>query len=175
MSEKVYDNPMDYKGEEWTDLLQAFNAHDIKLTLKSAYRKEGRKVVGIVSQKAASAEAHGSALRHGAEIGKTARVYAYSGGGGFLVSVKPRGRRGAQYTNSAGATKPVAWWADQGTRYRMAKYKNTKGVEKVRRGKMPSYHFMDAATPEAYEMVEKDIKVEIEDSVMKRAKKNGWT
>lgn len=44
MNETVYDESHPYDGKDFMDVLRAMDAHQLKLTLKSAYRKEGKKV-----------------------------------------------------------------------------------------------------------------------------------
>lgn len=184
MSETVtYDKNHPFQGKEFTDVLRAMDARQIKLTLKSAYRKEGKKVKKIVEQVAASATAAsgphaGSTLRHGAAVGATAKVYVYSRGGGFMVDARARGRRGAQYTNSAGATKPVLMWATEGTAVRGRTNWNGKdGGHKRRRGayrgRMPRYDIIDRAEAQAVSFVEADLQGEVEAATWKRAKKMG--
>lgn len=185
MSETVtYDENHPFQGKEFTDVLRAMDARQIKLTLKSAYRKEGKKVKKIVEQVAASATAAsgphaGSTLRHGAAVGATAKVYVYSRGGGFMVDARAHGRRGAQYTNSAGATKPVLMWATEGTAVRGRTNWNGKdGGHKRRRGayrgRMPRYDIIDRAEAQAVSFVEADLQGEVEAATWKRAKKMGF-
>ena len=47
MNETVYDESHPYDGKDFMDVLRAMDAHQLKLTLKSAYRKEGEKVKKI--------------------------------------------------------------------------------------------------------------------------------
>ena len=180
----TYDENHPFQGKEFTDVLRVMDARQIKLTLKSAYRKEGKKVKKIVEQVAASATAAsgphaGSTLRHGAAVGATAKVYVYSRGGGFMVDARARGRRGAQYTNSAGATKPVLMWATEGTAVRGRTNWNGKdGGHKRRRGayrgRMPRYDIIDRAEAQAVSFVEADLQGEVEAATWKRAKKMGF-
>lgn len=179
----VYDASRPYDGKELIDVLRAMDARQIKLTLKSAYRKEGRKVKKIVEQVAANATAAsgphaGSTLRHGAEVGASAKVFVYRQGGGFMVDARARGRRGAQYTNSAGATKPVLMWATEGTAVRgrtnwdgkAAGHKSRRGAY---RGRMPRYDIIDRAEAQAVTFVESDMQGEVEAATWRRAKKMG--
>ena len=183
MSDTVYDDKRPYEGKVFTDVLRAMDARQLKLTLKSAYRKEGRKVKKIVEQVAASATASsgphaGSTLRHGAAVGASAKVFVYRQGGGFMVDARARGRRGAQYVNSAGATKPVLMWATEGTavRGRTNWNGNDNGHKRRRgayRGRMPRYDIIDRAEAMSVSFVEADLQGEIEAATWRRARKMG--
>jgi len=179
MSSTVYDDKRPYDGKEFTDVLRVMDARQLKLTLKSAYRKEGR----IVEQVAASATAlsgphAGSTLRHGAAVGASAKVFVYRQGGGFMVDARARGRRGAQYVNSAGATKPVLMWATEGTAVRGrtnwdGKDSGHKRRRGAYRGRMPRYDIIDRAEAMSVSFVETDLQGEIEAATWRRAKKMG--
>ena len=45
-----YDSSQPYDGKEFTDVLRAMDTRQIKLTLKSAYRKDGKKVKKIIAK-----------------------------------------------------------------------------------------------------------------------------
>uniref|UniRef100_UPI003FEE241A hypothetical protein n=1 Tax=Prevotella sp. TaxID=59823 RepID=UPI003FEE241A len=45
-----YDSSQPYDGKEFTDVLSAMDTRQIKLTLKSAYRKDGKKVKKIIAK-----------------------------------------------------------------------------------------------------------------------------
>lgn len=183
MSSTVYDSSHPFEGKEFSDVLRAMDARQLKLTLKSAYRKEGKKVKGIVEEVAAAAtpiggKHAGSALRHGAAVGASAKVFVYSRGGGFMVDARARGRRGAQYTNSAGATKPVLMWATEGTAVRgrtnwSGKGKGHKKRRGAYRGRMPRYDIIDRAEAQAVVFVGIDLQGEVEAAAWRRAKKMG--
>ena len=74
MSETIYDENHPFEGKEFTDVLRALNARQLKLPLKSASRKAGNKVKKIVEEIADKATASdgphaGSTLRHGGKVG----------------------------------------------------------------------------------------------------------
>lgn len=183
MSDITYDESHPFEGKEFTDVLRAMDAQQLKLTLKSAYRKEGNKVRKIVEEVAASATANGgphagSTLRHGSAVGASAKVHVYSRGGGFMVDARARGRRGAQYTNSAGAAKPVLMWATEGTAVRgrtdwSGKDNGHKRRRGAYRGRMPRYDIIDRAEAKSVSFVENDLQSEIETAAWKRAQKMG--
>lgn len=183
MSETIYDENHPFEGKEFTDVLRALNARQLKLTLKSAYRKEGNKVKKIVEQIASVATASGgphsgSTLRHGGKVGASAKVRVYSRGGGFMVDARAHGARGAQYTTSSGKIKPVLMWATEGTAVRGRKNWGGKDHGHTRRkgayrGRMPKYDIIDRAEAQSVAFVEKDLESEIEAAAWRRAQKLG--
>ena len=148
------------------DIMQALNPHQLKLTLKSAYRKEAKKVRQI-----AQASLAATGMHNAAKMASGVLYYVYSRGGGFAVTVK-YGRRAkkAIYTNSRGQTKPVQMWADEGTEQRYTKRRGWKAGHYT--GSMPAYHFMQDAEQKSG-FVEADLWKEIEAAVDRRAQKLG--
>ena len=112
-------------------------------------------------------------------MGAPAKVHVYSRGGGFMVDARARGRRGAQYTNSAGATKPVLMWATEGTAVRgrtnwdSHKDNGHKRRRGAYRGRMPRYDIIDRAEAQSVSFVENDLQSEVEAAAWKRAGKMG--
>lgn len=161
---ETYDDPRGYTGAEWGELLRAMSPRELRRTLRAAYRREGAKIAAIARRDLA-----GSGIRNGGRMGRGVRVRVYSRGGGFMVTVKPHGRSG-YYTNSAGRQKPVAMWAAEGTSERWRR----GWVYSPPTGRMPSYHFMEAAEREAGGMVERDLGPEIELAAIRQAARKGW-
>lgn len=169
-------DPQEYKGTEWRKLLDGMTAKEIKSTLKKSYR-----VVGNKARKIALEKLRASGLKTNASLEKSLRLYVYGRGGGFVLTTKARSSRNSKnergmYTNSRGMKKPVLMWAAEGTKKRCTKSK-TRIFVRVRKGhntgSMANYRFMDAATPEAYKIVEADLAADIETIVIKTAKKAG--
>lgn len=148
------------------DMMNAFDARQLRNTLKSAYRKEAKKVRQI-----AQASLAATGMRNAAKMTSGVLYYVYSRGGGFAVTVK-YGRRAkkAVYTNSRGQTKPVQMWADEGTGQRYTKRRGWKAGHYT--GSMPAYHFMQEAEQKSG-FVEADLWKEIEAAVDRRAQKLG--
>lgn len=175
---EVYDNPADYKGKEWHELLNAMNARDIKRTLKAAYRRIGKQIADIARQDLAS-----SGLRHGGKMKKNIRVRVYSRGGGFMITVKPHGKQGYYKRSQDGAEKPVVMWASEGTKDRYARhgkgifpigngqYRTMKGNST---GQMSAYPFLRRAESQSKGIIEQGIVPEIEKAVEERLRKLGW-
>lgn len=87
-----YDSSQPYDGKEFTDVPRAMDARQIKLTLKSAYRKEGKKVKKIVEQVAATMWAEeGTKVRYvrkgGEQVAQTATLLLIAVF--FLLYTKP--------------------------------------------------------------------------------------
>ena len=87
-----YDSSQPYDGKEFTDVLRAMDARQIKLTLKNAYRKEGKKVKKIVEQVAATMWAEeGTKVRYvrkgGEQVAQTAALLLIAVF--FLLYTKP--------------------------------------------------------------------------------------
>ena len=146
------------------DIMQALNPHQLKLTLKSAYRKEAKKV-----RQVAQASLAASGIRNGAKMASGVLYYVYTRAGGFAVTVK-YGRRSkrAVYRNSRGKELPIQMWADEGTTVRYTKAKGWKSGHTT--GSMPAYRFMSDAEARSG-FVEADLWKEIEIALEKRARK----
>lgn len=185
--ETTYDVERPYKGKELLAVLRAMNARQLRNTLKSAYRKEVKKVREIVRTKASS-----SGLAHGASVGRSVRGRVYPRGGGFMVTARPRGNRyvagsvaRGYHKNRFGLWKPVALWASSGTDGRYTKDSAKRAVNLggtgnpvlrsvgPKRGRMPSYGFMDAAESPSVALVERDMGKEILDAVNRRLEREG--
>lgn len=169
--ETTYTTTQPFQGREFKSVLDALSPSDIRKTLKNAYRRIGRKVIRVVASKAATTVgSNGRTLRHGEAVGRSARTFAYSRGGGFAVTVKPRGRSGAQYNTSRGVKKPVAIWANAGTEPR---HRRAGKAGKVSTGRMPAYDFLTKANEEAVRIVNADTLPIVEDAAKKKLKRNG--
>ena len=174
---EIYNNPADYKGKEWDELLKEMDAKDIKRTWRSAYRRVGK----LVAQPARDALA--SAIRHGSAMAKNIRVRVWPKGYGFSVTVKPHGKQGYYRRSQDGREKPVAMWAQEGTVERHERH-GGKGVFKTadgfktmkgnRTGKMKGYHFLEASEKQGPSIVEREMYPELEKETEKRLRKLGW-
>ena len=119
-----------------------------------------------------------SGMAHASKLKKDISLRVYPKGGGFMVDARARGRRGAQYVNSAGATKPVLMWATEGTAVRGrtnwdGKDNGHKRRRGAYRGRMPRYDIIDRAEAMSVSFVETDLQGEIEAATWRRAKKMG--
>lgn len=164
-------------GQAWNDLLKTFDQRDLKRTLKDAYRRTGKMIAAVAKRSVES-----SGIADARQLARGVRVRVYPRGGGFMITVKPHGKSG-YIKNRHGLEKPVLMWAVEGTveRYPRSWAKrflvNTgDGFRWVgrNRGKMPAYHFLDAAEAQGPKIVEDEIGTAIENATMKRAAKLGW-
>lgn len=177
MSNTTYNDPAQYKGEEWKELLQIFSARDIKASLKGAYRKTGNEILKIARQRLMS-----SGIAHASKLKKGIRLRVYSRGGGFMITVKPHGKQG-YHVNRFGLEKPVLMWAEEGTKVRYVRHEGGQKVQTSagqwrtlgrRRGQMPAYHFLEGVERQGVPVIEREMPQAIEDQVMKRAGKYGF-
>ena len=174
---EIYNNPADYKGKEWDELLNEMNAKDIKRTLRSTYRRIGK----LAAQPARDALA--SAIRHGSAMAKDIRVRVWSKGFGFSVTVKPHGKQGYYRRSQDGKEKPVAMWAQEGTTDRYERhggksvFKTADGFKTMKgnwTGKMRGYHFLEASEKQGPAIVEREMFTALEIEAEKRLRKLGW-
>ena len=177
MSETTYNDPGQYTGKEWDDLLKAFDKRDLRASLKGAYRSVGKEVL-----KMARGRLMQSGMAHASKLRKDIRLRVYPKGGGFMITVKPHGKQG-YHVNRFGLQKPVLMWAEEGTKVRYVR----KGGGQVaqtgdgkwrtlgrRRGQMPAYHFFDGVEAQGAPIIERDIGARLEEAVLKRARKMGY-
>lgn len=180
MSNTTYNDPSQYKGKEWNELLQCFNKRDLKASLKGAYRKTGNEILTIARQRLMS-----SGIAHASKLKKGIRLRIYPRGGGFMITVKPHGKQG-YHVNRFGLEKPVLMWAEEGTKECMIRHLMSDGKHVVRiegryrrvgafTGKMPAYHFLDGVYEQGVQILNRDIPSNLEDSVMRKAGRLGWT
>lgn len=191
-----------YTGKEWDDLLRGFSKRQIRNTLKRSYRKVGNGAKKIAAKKLSSSGLEVKGSR--ADWEKGIRLYVYSKGGGFMLTVKARAAKKngsgelSMHTNRKGFKKPVLMWAEEGTQERFAKptkfryewtghqklwarhgaaYKPKRrkiAIAGRKRGQMPAYDFMKKSEPEAFRYVEGSLVKELETATVKVAKKAGF-
>lgn len=180
MSNTTYDDPSQYNGKEWNELLKCFNKRDLKASLKGAYRTVGKKILSIARGNLMS-----SGLSHASKMKSGIRLRVYPRGGGFMITVKPHGKQGF-HLNRFGLEKPVLMWAEGGTKERMLRYLPSDGHHVIKTdkgfrtaiaftGRMPAYRFLDGVYEQGVQILNRDIPSNLEGSVMKRAGKLGWT
>ena len=101
----------------FTDVYKALDMKDQRKAMRSAMRREGNRI-----KKEAIANLSQSGIGQGTKrslsSGIYVRTYPDRFGLGFMVSVKPHGRRKGIHLNRQGKEKPVLMWAEDGTRMR---------------------------------------------------------
>lgn len=181
-------------GETVTDIKRPFadvyKALDLKTqrkAMKSAMRREGNRL-----KKAAVDNLRSSGIGKGTKrslsSGIYVRTYPDRYGMGFMVSVKPHGRRKGIHLNRQGKEKPVLMWAEDGTRYRKAGRRISSFFGKSRftgkkvrqylrgganRGQMERYAFLAKTEQQAMDGVEANLFNDLQNNIEKAARKQG--
>lgn len=114
MSETVTD-----LDRPFADVYRALDMKVQRKAMRGAMRREGNRLKkAAVSNLAQSGIGQGT--RRSLSGGIYVRTYPGRYGLGFMVSVKPHGRRKGVHLNRQGLEKPVLMWAEDGTRMRHA-------------------------------------------------------
>lgn len=129
--------------EPFADVLKALDMKAMRRAMRGAMLREGNRL-----RRAAAANLGSSGIGHGTRQrlarGIRVRVFPERYGAGFMLSVKPRKRKG-YHKNRAGKEKPVLMWAEDGTDLRRTKTR-TRAFARKRRGhetgRMRRYGFM---------------------------------
>lgn len=129
-------------NKPFAEVYEALDEKAHRKAMRGAMRR-----VGNMVKKSAAQSASASGLRNGAQVAKGLRVRVYPDrfGLGFMVSTKPRGKKG-YYKNRQGKEKPVLMWAAEGTKQRTTRSKSKWFVRKKRghsTGRMPAFGFME--------------------------------
>ncbi len=111
-----------------TELWRALDAKEQRRALKSAYRKVGKKVRSIAREEV---RATGFKTHNTAPLENSLYTWAFTGGGGFMVTARPYKRKG-MHVNSRKIEKPILWFL-QGTKGRRTKTQ-TKFFIRTRKG-----------------------------------------
>ena len=171
--EKVYDETMVFTGEEFNAILKALDRRDLRSLLKATYRREGNKVKQLIVGRTGNIGIHNGGRMARASI----RVYAYSRGGGFMVTANPRGRKGYYRTEQDRSHPsprwrfghPVGMWLNSGS------WKTGERVTRLggNRGRLYAYNFMENGEADAVKMVRTDVLEELQRQLGKRLEKLG--
>ena len=191
--------PNQYTGKEWNELAKELTPRQMRSALKRSYRAEAKKALGIARRYlgASGMQVQGNK----SDWDKGIRSHIYSKGGGFMITVKAhranlkgQGEK-SMHQNRKGFKKPVLMWAEEGTKPRQRGGKKVRikhGIygthrsgktrywtETIRKdgistGQMGAYGFLDRATPEMFQTVERDLGAEVGIAVEKVARKCGF-
>lgn len=167
---------------------EVFKALDLKTqrkAMKSAMRREGNRL-----KKAAVDNLHASGIGPGTKrslsSGIYVRTYPDRYGMGFMVSVKPHGRRKGIHLNRQNREKPVLMWAEDGTRMRKvgrrissffgkSRFTGKKVTQYLRggasRGKMKRYGFLSRTEQQTADSVETNLFNDLQANVERAAKR----
>lgn len=108
----------------FTDVYKALDMKDQRKAMRSAMRREGNRIKkeAIANLASSPAGKHskpmGAGTKRSLSSGIYVRTYPDRYGLGFMVSVKPHGKRKGIHLNRQGKEKPVLMWAEDGTRMR---------------------------------------------------------
>lgn len=182
MSETVTD-----LNAPFADVYKALNVKDQRKALRSSMRKEGNRLKKIAVSNL-SQSGIGQGTRRSLSSGIYVRTYPDRYGLGFMVSVKPHGKRKGIHLNRQNREKPVLMWAEDGTRFRrvgrrVASFfgKSRFTGKKVRqylrggasRGKMQRYAFLAKTEQQTGDSVETNLFENLQKNVEKAARKQG--
>lgn len=185
-----------------SELIRQLDTRQLKSSLKSSYRRVGNGVRRIAVKYLRQTGMDVQGDQSDWEKGIRVRVYSRGGGFMITTKAhaasKAQMRQGnpglGMHKNRKGWYKPILMWAAEGTKKRYQRYKRKGyyyGAHKDKRGlvksglrhyvrttglptgSMPNYGFIDKATPEAYQYVEKELGKEVETAVNKKARKVG--
>lgn len=182
MSESVRD-----LNRPFADIYKALDLKDQRKAMRSAMRREGGRL-----RKAAVVNLGQSGLGGGTKrslaSGIYVRTYPDRYGLGFMVSVKPHGKRKGVHLNRQGKEKPVLMWAEDGTRQRHvgrriasffgeSRFTGKKIRQYLRggasRGKMRRYAFLAKTDAQAASSVEANLFSDLQKNVERAARRQG--
>lgn len=174
-------------NKPFADVFKALDPKAQRKAMKSAMRREGNRL-----KKAAVDNLHASGIGAGTKrslsSGIYVRTYPDRYGMGFMVSVKPHGKRKGIHLNRQGREKPVLMWAEDGTRMRHAGRRLSSFSSKSRftgkrikqylrggasRGKMKRYAFLAKTEQQTADSVETNLFNDLQVNVEKAARKQG--
>lgn len=164
-------NPDDYNADELRALMKQLSRRELKKSLKAAYRREAADLrdMATASLRSSGLQVQGDS----SDWEEGVRTFIYTGGGGFMVTVKPHGNVGKGiHTNRYGRQKPVLMWAEEGTQSR--KTVGRRGRKGHDTGSMPGYHFLTRIESQMRSHVEATIGGQLDIEVRKTAKKCGF-
>ncbi len=173
MKKMEYDDKNIFTGEEFRAILRALSERELRQVLRATYRREGRKIVKMIAARTGRI-----GIRDGEKMArKSLRVYAYSRGGGFMVSANPRNKQG-YYMTRQDREKPQPRWR---LGHPVAMFLNGgswKTGERVteaggRRGRLYPYHFVENGEQDALKMARRDIMDELQKTIQRRMGKMG--
>lgn len=164
-----------------------FNALDLKQqrkALRKAMRKEGNRVKRITIEELLSTPI-GRGTNEDISKGIYLRVYPQRYGTGFMVSIRPKGKRGI-HLNRQGLKKPILMWAEEGTEQRHTGRRTTSffGINRytgkrsrnykrdgANRGRMPAYRFLSSSFNRVGDSVENNLFDVFQNNLVKEIEK----
>lgn len=174
-------------NKPFADVYKALDVKEQRKAMRSAMRREGNRLKkAAVSNLGQSGI--GSGTKRSLSSGIYVRTYPDRYGLGFMVSVKPHGRRKGIHLNRQNMEKPVLMWAEDGTRQRhvgrrissffgKSRFTGKKIRQYLRgggsRGKMKRYAFLAKTEQQTTDSVETNLFNNLQNNVEKAARKQG--
>lgn len=172
----------------FASVYKTLNLKDQRKAMKSAMRREGNRLKKAAVDNLGQSGI-GSGTKRSLSKGIYLRVYPEEKCGlGFMVSVKPHGRRKGIHLNRQNKEKPVLMWAEDGTRFRhvgrrissffgKSRFTGKKIRQYLRggasRGKMKRYAFLAKTEQQNEKGVEDNLFKAFHDNLEQAARKQG--
>ena len=169
---------MEYDGKHFTDLMRDMTSSQIRKAIKTALKSEAEKAreIAVGSLRSSGLHVQGDLSTWESSV----RSYVYSKAGGFLITAKPRGKKGFhrnRFYDKTGRELPIVMWAEEGTRPRQTRTAS-KVFDRARKGhntgSLQRYGFIEKAEPQMVNKVQADLPTSIEAAVVAIAKKCGF-
>ncbi|MGI6233401.1 MAG: hypothetical protein ACOYJF_11255 [Prevotella sp.] len=156
----------------FVSIYKALSLKDQRKALRGAMRREANRLKKQAAENMATSGL-GSGTNQKLSKGIRTRVYPSRYGAGFMLSVKPRRKKGF-HKNRQGLEKPVLMWAEEGTNPRKTKgsFFSRKGKGHVT-GRMRRYGFLRKTEQQAGQTVEQNLFRDFQDNLNKAARKQG--
>lgn len=171
----------------FASVYRALDMKSQRKAMRSAMRREGNTLKKAAVSNLESSRI-GKGTRRSLSTGIYVRTYPERYGLGFMVSVKPHGRRKGIHLNRQNKEKPVLMWAEDGTLPRKSGRRISSFFGKSRftgksirrylrggmnRGKMPGYGFLAKTERQTGAQVEGDLFDSFRKNLEKAARKQG--
>lgn len=178
----------------FADVYKALDMKDQRKAMRSAMRREGNRIrkEAVANLASSPAGKHSRSIGAGTQRslsnGIYVRTYPDRYGLGFMVSVKPHGKRKGIHLNRQGKEKPVLMWAEDGTRMRRSGRRISSFMGRSRftgrkirqylrgganRGKMDSYGFLAKTEAQVEGTTENNLFDTFQKNVERAATKHG--
>lgn len=182
MSETITD-----LAKPFADVYKALDLKTQRKAMRSAMRKEGNRLKKTAVDNLGQSGI-GAGKKRNLSSGIYVRTYPDRYGLGFMVSVKPHGKRKGIHLNRQNKEKPVLMWAEDGTRFRRvgrrissffgkSRFTGKKVRQYLRggasRGKMKRYAFLAKTEQQTGDSVEKNLFDAFQSNVERAARKQG--
>ncbi len=171
----------------FADVYKALDPKDQRKAMRSSMRREGNRLKKAAVDNLGQSGI-GKGTKRSLSSGIYVRTYPDRYGLGFMVSVKPHGKRKGIHLNRQNREKPVLMWAEDGTRQRhvgrrissffgKSRFTGKKVRQYLRgganRGKMKRYAFLAKTERQTDDSVEANLFSDLQKTVERAAAKQG--